>query len=67
MGMLDLYNEEQAKEALEDAINTRREFMLQIEELNTMIFILTYFLETGDPLDPSAFGIEDPEEEDSDE
>jgi hypothetical protein len=64
MDMMDFYTEEQAKEALEDAINTKKEFVLQLEELNTIIFILTYFLETGDPLDPAAFGFEEEEEDD---
>jgi hypothetical protein len=63
MGMIDLYNTEQAAEALDDAVATREEFLKQIEELDTIIFILKYFLATGDPLDPAVFGIEDPEEE----
>lgn len=67
MGMLDLYNEEQAKEALEDAEATKKEFLKEIETINTMIFILNYFLKTGDALDPEAFGLEDLEEDDLDE
>jgi len=67
MGMLDLYNEEQAREARDQAVETRKEFIKQIEELDIIIFILTYFLETGEPLDPAAFGIEDTEEDDLDE
>jgi len=65
MGMLDLYNEEQARDALEDAKNTKKELMEQVDELDAMIFILKYFLNTGDALDPGALGIKDPEEEDN--
>lgn len=64
MDMMDLYNMEEAQAALDEALETKVEFLNQIEELNKMIFILTYFLQTGEPLDPAAFGIEDPEEMD---
>ena len=59
MGMMDLYTEEQAAEALEESIKTKKEFLKEIETLDTMIFILKYFLATGDPLDPAAFDLED--------
>ena len=61
MGMMDLYTEEQAAQALAESIENRKEFMKEIETLDTMIFILKYFLATGDPLDPAAFDLEDPE------
>jgi len=67
MDMIDFYNLEQAQEALDDALQTKAAFLKQIDELNTIIFILTYFLETGEPLDPSAFGIEEYPEEEEDE
>ena len=63
MDMMDLYNLEEAQAALDEAVQTKVEFMNQIEELNKMIFILTHFIKTGEPLDPAVFGIEDPEEE----
>jgi len=58
MSMMDLYTLEQAKEALEDAEETKKEFFKQIEELNIMIFILKYYIATGDGLEPSAFDLE---------
>lgn len=65
MKMMDLYNEEYARDALNEAIATRKDLMDRVEELNTMIFILNYFLSTGEPLDPSAFGY-GPEEDSND-
>jgi len=59
MGMMDLYTEEEAAQALEGVLETKAEFLKEIEALDTMIFILKYYLATGDPLDPAAFGIED--------
>lgn len=59
MGMMDLYSVEQAEEALEESIAARKEFIKEIEMLDTMIFLLKYFLATGEPLDPAVFGIED--------
>lgn len=66
MGMIDLYTEEQAEEALEDAEATKKEFFREIESINNIIFYLRYYLATGDALDPSAIGIKK-EEEDSDD
>jgi len=61
MSMMDFYTMEQAEEALVDSIETRKQFIEEIGKLDTMIFILRYYIATGDPLDPAAFGIEDPE------
>jgi len=58
---MDLYTEEQAAQALEESIETKKEFLKEIETLDTMIFILRYFLATGDPLNPEAFDLEEPE------
>ena len=66
MSMMDLYTLEQAKEALEDAKETKKEFFKQIEELNIMIFILKYYITTGDGLEPSAFDLEDLEGDEDD-
>jgi len=59
MGMMDLYTKEEAAQALEETLETKVEFLKEIEKLDTMIFILKYYLATGDPLDPEAFDIED--------
>jgi len=58
MGMMDLYTEERAAEALAESIETKKEFLKEIEKLDAMIFILKYYLATGDPLDAEAFDIE---------
>jgi len=67
MGMMDLYTEEQATEALDDAIEAKKVYMEEIEGLNSVIFLLKYFLATGECLDPAVVGIPEPEEGDSDE
>jgi len=59
MGMMDLYTEEEAAQALKETLETKVEFLKEIEKLDTTIFILKYYLATGDPLDPEAFDIED--------
>ena len=59
MGMMNLYTEEQAEEALEESIVTRKKFIEELETLDTIIFMLKYYLATGDALDPEVFGIED--------
>jgi len=66
MGMMDLYTEEQAADALAESIATKEEFMKEVENLNGIIFLLKYFLATGECLDPEVFGIR-PEEEDLNE
>ena len=67
MGMMDLYTAEQAAEALDDAIKTKAAYVEEIEGLNGIIFLLKYFLATGECLDPEVVGIPEPEEGDSDE
>lgn len=62
MSMMDLFTQEEASEALMSAEATKIEFMHEIEQLNIIIFLLAYFLKTGEALDPLVFGIEDPEE-----
>ena len=66
MSIMDFYTMEQAVEALEQCKITKKEFIKQIETLNTMMFILEYHIATGESLDPEIFGIE-PVEEDLDD
>lgn len=61
MRMMDLYSLEEAKGAIEDSIEMRKKFVEEIETLDTYIFMLKYYVATGEPLDPTAFGLEDPE------
>jgi len=63
MSMMDYLNNEQAKEALDDSHRYRDELLLELEKINVIIFILRYFLETGEAIDLRAFGYE-PEEVD---
>ena len=66
MSMMDLFTREQAIEALEGAEATKVEFMIEVDNINNLIFILKYYLETGDALDPAAFGIDDPTDDEGD-
>lgn len=66
MDMMDFYTTEQALEALEDITSTKEEYIKEIERLDTMTFILRYFLATGDPLRADAFNLEAPEEDSDD-
>jgi hypothetical protein len=66
MSMMDFLNNEQAKEALEDSYRYREELTKELEKINIIIFILRYFLETGEAIDLRAFGYE-PEEVEDDE
>ena len=66
MGMMDLYTKEQAVEAIEDSLATKKAFMKEIEKLDVMVFILKYYLATGEALDPDVFDM-GPLEEDSDD
>jgi len=59
MGMMDLYTEERVTEALADSIKAKEALLKEIEKIDAMIFILKYYLATGDPLDAAAFDIED--------
>ena len=63
MSMMDLLNNEQAKEALEDSHRYKEEILNELERINVIIFILRYYLATGEAIDLRAFGY-DPEEDD---
>jgi hypothetical protein len=67
MDMMDYYTEEEARSALDVALATKQEFFKEIENLNKVIFLLEYYLATGDALDPAAFGIEEPEDEEDED
>ena len=66
MSMMDLFTREQAIEALEEAEATKQEFLKELDNVNNMIFILRYYLETGEALDPAVYGFEEPEDEEGD-
>ena len=63
MSMMDLYTQEEAIQAIEEARATKKALMDEVEKLNNMIFLLQYFLATGEAIDPMIYGIE-PDEED---
>lgn len=64
MSMLDFYTKEQAIEAFEDSKRLKAELQAEIERIDTCMFLLRYYIETGDALDPEVFGIEPEEDED---
>jgi len=59
MSMMDLYKLEQVEEALSDSMKTREGFLKEIAKLDIYIFILKYYIATGDALEPGAFGLDD--------
>lgn len=68
MSMIEFYeNDEVAREAMTEALKMKEHFVKELELLDSMIFLLKYYLATGEGLDPEVFGIQNPEEEDDDE
>lgn len=64
MSMMDLYKHEQAIEAMKEAKETKAQLVEYMDELNSLMFILTYYIETGEALNPEVYGIKPNEEED---
>lgn len=62
MSFMDFYNNESADMALGEVLAAKQEFLNEIKTLDTMAFILKYYIETGEMLDPIIFGIEPPED-----
>ena len=55
--MVNFFNIEQAKAALVEAKDTKRQLLEEVEKLNKLIIIIEYFLATGEELDPRGFGL----------
>ena len=60
MGMIDLYTQERVTEELKKALALKEEFADETYKLDNYIFVLKYYLATGESLDPDV--IEIPEE-----
>lgn len=67
MSFMDYYNNESAEIALAEVRAARQEFLKELKTLDTMEFLLKYYIETGEMIDASIFGIEPPEDFDEDE
>ena len=63
MSFMDFYNEKNAEMALEEVLAAKEEYLKAIQTLDTYAFLLKYYIKTGEMMDPSVFGIEEPEEE----
>lgn len=64
MGMIDFYSHEQVSSALTVALELKEEFIEETHKLDNYIFVLKYYLATGESLDPNV--IELPEEQPND-
>ena len=60
MSMMDLYTKEKVAEELKKALALKKEFTEETHKLDNYIFVLKYYLGTGESLDPDV--IEIPEE-----
>ena len=64
MSMMDFYDGKSAEIALEEVLAARQEFLNSVKEMDTMAFILRYYIKTGEFLDPSVYGLPEPKEDD---
>lgn len=64
---MDFYNNKEAEIALCEVLAAKREYLKEIQMLDSMAFLLKYYIETGEMLDPEVFGIEKPEDFEEDE
>lgn len=73
MSMIDFYDEQSCEMAINEAEESREELVKIIEQcesdirnLDKMLMLLNYYLNTGKAIDPKAFGIEIPEDMEDD-
>ena len=65
---MDFYNSKNAEIALSEVLAAKQEYLNEIKMLDSMAFILMYYIKTGEMMDPEVFGIEPPDDtEDDDE
>ena len=57
MGMMDHYTYERVTEELEKALSLKEEFTEETHKLDNYIFVLKYYLATGESLDPDVIEI----------
>jgi hypothetical protein len=60
MDMMDLFKQEEIEAALEQANKTKAVFYNEIRKLDNLIFIIEYYLKSGEAINPDY--IELPEE-----
>jgi hypothetical protein len=60
MDMMDLFKQEEIEAALEQAYKTRKAFYNEIRKLDNLIFIIEYYMKSGEAVNPDY--IELPEE-----
>ena len=56
-GMMELYTEDEAANALDEALETKAQIIDMLEKLNNYIFFLKYFLNTGEALNPDVIDL----------
>jgi hypothetical protein len=64
MDMMDLFKQEEIEAALEQANKTKAVFYNEIRKLDNLIFIIEYYLKSGEAINPDY--IELPEEQEDD-
>lgn len=64
--MSDFYNREEAITYLEEAAELKEELLKEIKSLDISMFIIKYFVETGDILDFTVYGLKNLLEDDDD-
>jgi len=57
MGMIDHYTHERVTEELEEALALKEKFAEETHKLDNYIFVLKYYLATGESLDPDVIEI----------
>lgn len=66
MGMKDFYNREEAITYLEEAAELKEALLKEIKSLDTSMFIIKYYVETGEILDFTVYGLKNLLEDDDD-
>ena len=66
MGMKDFYNREEAITYLEEAAELKGELLKEIKNLDISMFIIKYYVETGEILDFTVYGLKNLLEDDDD-
>ena len=66
MGMKDFYNREEAISYLDEAAELKEALLEEIKNLDTSMFIIKYFVATGEILDFTVYGLKNLLEDDDD-
>lgn len=63
MSMVDFFTREEAIEALEMTKKTRKAFLAEVKKYDNLIFVLEYYLNTGEGLQTDFLDLPGKEEE----